>query len=61
MSLREQLVCEIERLPEAELQYISDCLAFLKFRARRHRVPSVPPDSASVAALYAEFAAEDQL
>ena len=61
MSLREQIVCEMERLPEAELQYVSDRLAFLEFKARRKTVPVELPDSATLAALYFEFADEDRL
>jgi hypothetical protein len=61
MSLKEQVVREVERLPEAELQHIADYLAFLKFQARRRRVPSRLPDTASLATLYAEFAEEDRV
>jgi len=60
MSLKEQVVWEVEHLPETELQHVADYLAFLKFRARRKRLPSPSLDPGSLAALYAEFAAEDR-
>ncbi len=58
MSLKEQVVQELDRLPEPELKQVADYLAFLKFRARRRR--TVAPDEASLAALYAEFDEEDR-
>ncbi len=60
MSLKEQIVREVEHLPETELQHVADYLAFLKFRARRRKAPAQLPDAASLATLYAEFADEDQ-
>ena len=60
MSLKEQIVRDVQLLPEAELQHIADYLAFLKFQARRKRVPARLPDTVSLAALYAEFAEEDR-
>lgn len=60
MSLREQVAQELDRLPEPELRQVADYLAFLKFRARRRRIPVTPPDDAALAALYAECAEEDR-
>lgn len=60
MTLKEQVVREVERLPEEELQHIAHYLAFLKFQARRKRVPLRLPETASLAALYREFAEEDR-
>ncbi len=58
MSLKEQVVQELDRLPEPELKQVADYLAFLKFRARRKKMAA--PDEASLAVLYAEFAEEDR-
>lgn len=60
MSLKEQVVWEVERLPETDLRHVADYLAFLKFRARRKRMPVRSADETSLAALYAEFANEDR-
>jgi len=60
MSLKEQVVWEVEHLPETELQYVADYLAFLKFRARRKRLPAPSLDPGSLAALYAESAEDDR-
>lgn len=58
MSLKEQVLQELDRLPELELKQVADYLAFLKFRARR--TSTTAPDEASLAALYAELAEEDR-
>jgi len=58
VSLKEQVVQELDRLPEPELKQVADYLAFLKFRARRKKMAA--PDEASLAVLYAEFAEEDR-
>lgn len=60
MSLKEQVLWEVESLPETELRYVADYLAFLKFRAHRKRVPVRLPDEEALASLYAEFAEEDR-
>lgn len=59
MSLKEQLVQEINSLSETELKQIAEYMAFLKFRNRISATPIF--DEASTAALYAEFAEEDRL
>ena len=60
MSLKEQVLREVECLPDAELQLIADYLAFLKFQDRRKRVAAQLPNVVSLATLYAEFADEDR-
>ena len=59
-SLKEQIVREVERLPESELRFVADYLVLLKFQAHRKRSPSLRSDAGSLAVLYAEFADEDQ-
>ena len=58
MSIKEQVNQALEGLSEAELEQVAEYLAFLKFRTR---LPASPPlDTAQLAALYGEFAGEDQ-
>jgi hypothetical protein len=57
MSVKEQVVEEIENLSESEIEEVAKYLAFLKFRAR-YTTPKF--DQAQLAALYAEFADEDR-
>jgi hypothetical protein len=58
MSLKEQVVREIDHLPESALQQLVEYMAFLKFRARRTQKPHY--NVATLEALYAECAEEDR-
>ena len=58
MSMREHVIQELASLGDADLAQVAEFLAFLKFRARRHAIPAL--DETQLAALYAEFAAEDR-
>ncbi len=58
MTLKEQVKQDVERLDEGNLQEVAEFVAFLKFRTRR--APTPPLDDEKLAALYAEFAAEDR-
>ncbi len=57
MSVKEQVIQELDRLTETELAEVATFLAFLKFRAR---IKSPSTDEAQLATLYAEFAEEDR-
>ncbi len=57
MSVKEQIVEELNTLNEADLKEVVDYLAFLKFRTRK-TTPAL--DEKQLAALYAEFADEDR-
>jgi hypothetical protein len=57
MSMREHVIQELQGLSDTDLAQVAEFLAFLKFRARRHATPII--DETQLAALYAEFAAED--
>jgi len=57
MSTKEQVLEEIKTLSEAEIKEVADYLAFLKYRSQNK--PRVI-DESQLAALYAEFAAEDR-
>ena len=57
MSVKEEITQAVQNLDDAELQQIADYLAFLRFRARKSRLPS--PDAVSLDALYAESAEND--
>lgn len=58
MSLKEYVIQTLEGLSDAELAQVAEYLAFLRFRTR---VPvPLPLDTAPIAALYAEFDAEDR-
>ncbi len=57
MSVKEQVVEQLETLSEAEIKEIADYLAFLKFRAQ-NKTPAL--DEKHLATLYAEFADEDR-
>lgn len=57
MSIKEQIVQELNSLSQAELEEIAQYLTFIKYQSK---VKSTPvSDEAQVAALYAEFAEED--
>ena len=57
MSLKESVLQEIDHLNEIDLQQVANYLAFLRYQSRLQ--PSLP-DETTLAALYAEFAAEDR-
>jgi hypothetical protein len=54
----ETLKQDLDRLTEDERQQVSDFIAFLKFRHRRHRLTIDPSQLISLAG---EFAAEDRI
>lgn len=58
MTVREYVDQAIRNLSEAELTELAEYVAFLRFRSRAHSVPSL--DTAQVASLYAEAAADDR-
>lgn len=58
MFLKEQVIQELEDLPEVELKEIAEFVAFLKFRSRIKTTPGF--DENKVANLYSKFAAEDR-
>jgi hypothetical protein len=58
MSIKDQVIQELNGLCETELKQVAEFLAFLKFRARIRAAPS--PDETQLAALYADFAEEDR-
>jgi hypothetical protein len=57
MSLKTQVLEDLEILEEPQLEKVAEYGAFLRFSARRHRPQ---PDESEWAALYAEFAEEDR-
>lgn len=54
----EALKQDLDLLTDDERQQVSDFIAFLKFRHRRHRLTI---DPSQLAALAGEFAAEDRM
>jgi Mg/Co/Ni transporter MgtE len=58
MSLKEQVVQELNSLNETEIKQVAEYVAFLKFRTRIILTPTL--DETKLAALYAEFAEEDR-
>jgi len=58
MSLKEQVVQELNSLSETEIKQVAEYVAFLKFRTRITLAPTL--DETELAALYAEFAEEDR-
>jgi len=58
MSLKEQVICELDSLSEADLKQVAEYLAFIKFRVRAKSMPAL--DETQLASLYAEFADEDR-
>lgn len=60
VSVKEQLIKEIQALPEAHAKQVADYLAFLKYQERKAARQMNELDEAEMAALYAEFAEEDQ-
>ncbi len=59
MTLKEYVSQSVADLSEVELAQVAEYLDFLKFRASQ--VGRVMSDNAHLAALYAEFSAEDRL
>ncbi len=58
LSIRDNLIQQVQSLGERELHQVSEYVAFLKFRA--HRLVRSSFDTKEIAALYAEFADEDR-
>ena len=58
MSLKEQVVQELNSLSETEIKQVAEYVSFLKFRTRITLAPTL--DETKLAALYAEFAEEDR-
>ena len=58
MSIKEQVVQEIDNLSEIELRQVAEYMAFLRFRTRIRPMPEL--DETQLAVLYAEFADEDR-
>jgi hypothetical protein len=58
VAIKAQVTQALDELNEAELQQVAEYVAFLRFRAR-HALPQTV-DTNQLAALYAEFADEDQ-
>ena len=58
MSLKEQVVQELNSLSETEIKQVAEYVTFLKFRTRITLAPTL--DETKLAALYAEFAEEDR-
>ncbi|MDA1189988.1 MAG: hypothetical protein O2854_10005 [Chloroflexi bacterium] len=57
-TTKEKLLDELETLSEEELEQLTEFVEFLKFQGRRRYAPEI--NEAELAALYAEFAAEDR-
>jgi DNA-binding GntR family transcriptional regulator len=57
MSIKEQILQELNGLSQAELEEIAQYLTFIKYQAKVKPAPT--SDEAQMAALYAEFAEED--
>ena len=58
MSIKEQVIQQLDSLDEAELEQLAEYLAFLRFRSRIRPIPEI--DEKQLADLYAEFADEDR-
>ena len=58
MSIKEQVRQRLDTLSEAELVQVSEFMAFLKFRTRLQRMPTLT--EAQLATLYAACAEEDR-
>jgi len=58
MSIKEQVVQELDTLNETELRQVAEYMAFLRFRTRISPMPEL--DETQLAALYTEFADEDR-
>ena len=58
MSIKEQIVQELNGLSQAELEEIAQYLTFIKYQFKVR--PALVSDETQLAALYAEFAEEDR-
>ncbi|NJN94308.1 MAG: hypothetical protein HC875_09560 [Anaerolineales bacterium] len=58
MTLKEQVVQELNSLSETEIKQVAEYVAFLKFRTRHPLTFTL--NETKLAALYAEFAEEDR-
>jgi hypothetical protein len=58
MTIKEQIVHELDRLSEADLAEVARYVSFLRYQARVQAAPAI--DEQKVAALYAEFGEEDR-
>ena len=58
MSIKEQIVQELNGLSQGELEEMAQYLAFIKYQSKIK--PTSTMDEAQLAALYAEFAEEDR-
>ena len=58
MSIKEQIVHELERLSEADLAQLARYVSFLRYQARVEAAPTF--NEQQVAARYAEFGEEDR-
>jgi hypothetical protein len=59
MSIKEQIVQELDRLSETYLEQLARYLAFLKYQARIESALAI--DEQKVGALYAEFGEVDRV
>ncbi len=57
MSLKENVLLELNSMQEVELKQVADYLAFLKYSSRRTRTSQV--DETEISKLYSEFNDED--
>ncbi|MCI0486595.1 MAG: hypothetical protein L0229_08340 [Blastocatellia bacterium] len=57
MSVREEIIQQLQELNDDQLKQVADYLSFVKYRSRIR--PVTPFDERQLAALYAEFAEED--
>jgi len=58
MSIKEQVVQELDNLSQIELRQVAEYMAFLRFRTRIRPMPEL--DETQLAAFYTEFADEDR-
>ncbi len=58
MSIKEQILHELDSLGEVELERVAQYLAFLKYQARIGAAPAI--DERQLSALYAEFGEDDR-
>jgi hypothetical protein len=58
MDIKEEVAKQIDSLSESELRQVAQYLAFLKHKSKIQPLPEY--DEQQLAALYAEFAEEDQ-
>jgi len=58
MSVREELVQQIQGLTDDQVRQVADYLSFVKYQSRFQAAPRL--DEKQLAALYGEFAEEDR-